>query len=325
MTSPEPTGPTTSPELVEGRVRTIAADLLDAPIEGIVRIERGHAHQNWRIRSRGRDLLVKVSKPGHALAKLESATRSWHRASAAGVAVPELLVVAPKHEPAGGRTVRILEWLPGQHPYEVVTDPERMERFFSGFATELARFHGVECEAFSSRVGGTPSFDSWARYVEYRCAQIRERGKGSRLLPEPRLHDLLDEAVQLARRVSPVVRPSLTHRDLYLDNLLAAPDGSFAGLLDLDLTEAWDPMADLVKPRWQIFDEFPGSEAIFRTAYRAVRDDVVLADERLRLAAILELGNQVINAELDGEDAHARSGHDRLLVELGERDAQGNH
>ncbi len=315
----------TPADLGADRVRTIASDLLCAPVDDIVRIERGHGHQNWLIHSDDNALLVKVSHPHFPVTKIESAAAAWRRATAAGITVPELLVVAPHHRPADGRAVRILKWLAGQHPREVLTDPHRITRFFTGFGSELARFHGVRCEAFASRVGGTPSFTSWAAYVEYRCSQIRQRGKESRLLPAPRLQTVLNEAVRLAHRVSAVVEPALTHRDLHLDNLLAAPDGSFAGLLDLDLTEPWDPVADLVKPRWQVFGRFPGSEADFRAAYRQVRGDVEMETERLRLAAILELGNQIINAELEGNDDHARSGLDRLQVELGERDTQGSH
>jgi aminoglycoside phosphotransferase (APT) family kinase protein len=47
--------------------------------------------------------------------------------------------------------------------------------------------------------------------------------------------------------VDQFVRPTLVHRDLNLDNLLADEDGNLAAILDFDQAEAWEPMADRLK------------------------------------------------------------------------------
>ena len=62
----------------------------------------------------------------------------------------------------------------------------------------------------------------------------------------PALEALWEPVLRLAREVAPSVRPALSHRDLYLDNFV---DDSLKAILDFDMAEAWDPVADFAKLR----------------------------------------------------------------------------
>jgi aminoglycoside phosphotransferase (APT) family kinase protein len=104
----------------------------------------------------------------------------------------------------------------------------------------------------------------------------------------------------------------LTHRDLYLDNLLAGEDGLLTGILDFDNAEAWDPAADLVKLRWQVFPHFAGAERAFDAGYHSVAAPLPRIEERIKIAEILELSNHAIGARLQGRETFAQASCQRL-------------
>ena len=110
------------------------------------------------------------------------------------------------------------------------------------------------------------------------------------------LERLWKPLLDLAGRVAPDVRPTLVHRDIYPDNLVAREDGSLAAIVDFDMAEAWDPVADFPKLRWWIFEDTPGAEAAFLATYRARIPHHARFDERLTVVEVLELVNQIANA-----------------------------
>ncbi len=98
--------------------------------------------------------------------KLSAAALAYRRAAAGGVPVPELLLMDLDGKAFGGRAVRVLRYLAGIHPSEVLINDEVVRRFFGSLGRTLARLHAVACEGFSSRVGGATSFPTWVEYVE---------------------------------------------------------------------------------------------------------------------------------------------------------------
>jgi hypothetical protein len=154
---------------------------------------------------------------------------------------------------------------------------------------------------FTSRVDrSAPVFDRWGDYVVYRLGGVIERALGAGVFSERELRPLLADIGPLANTVSPVVTPALTHRDLYLDNVLAGPGGDVCALVDWDTAEAWDPVVDLVKLRWQVFDRFPGASEAFRRAYDERAAPFEMLRQRLYVVDVLELVNTISNARLAG-------------------------
>jgi aminoglycoside phosphotransferase (APT) family kinase protein len=129
---------------------------------------------------------------------------------------------------------------------------------------------------------------------------------------------LVDEISALVARLSCDIAPALTHRDLYLDNLLASPEGDLRAILDSDLAEVWDPVVDFVKLRWQVFSRYPGAKAAFCRGYEAETEPLPMLRERLHVVDLLELINAVSNAGLQGWEEFEEQNRTHL------RDARAN-
>ena len=289
------------------RVLRLAELLLgETPPVPPVRMELGYGNENWHLQlSGGRQVLIKIAQPGHPVPKAESASRAQQLAHAVGAPVAQEILLDTQCAAADGRIIRILEYLPGLHPTHVLDSTASIDTFFGSLGRAVAHLHQARCDGFASHVGGTPNFPTWSQYVAYRVPQIARRGRACTLLTQTDLSALLNEALELAQDVSAVVEPRLTHRDLYLDNLLAEPGGTVSALLDLDHAEAWDPVADFVKLQWQVFPLYPGSAETFWSAYTTASPPLPHFDQRLRIAQILELTNNIINAEAAGDHRYA--------------------
>lgn len=298
---------------ISDRVRAYVEQHLSvAVIDAPTKIARGYGNENWKVPTDDGDLLVKIARD-LGQDKLAAAAVAHHRAASGGVPVPDLLRVDLAGEAFDGRPVRVLRFLAGSHPAEVLITDEAVRRFFTSLGRTLARLHRVPCEGFSSRVGGATSFARWAEYVKYRVPQIAQRvaavdGFGT-LDPLA----LLDRARAVAAEVSPVVAPSIAHRDLYLDNLLAGPDGSLVAILDFDAAEAWDPAVDLVKLRWQVLPEYPpiAAEALL-AGYTELDELPPQFERRVWVTELLELINVVANARAQGNQEFGDSALNRL-------------
>ncbi|WP_152363948.1 phosphotransferase family protein [Microlunatus speluncae] len=300
--------------LTSDRIRAyVEQQLAVGVIAPPVRIQRGYGNENWRVPTDDGELLVKLARRAFGSEKLTAAARAHRRAAAGGVPVPELLLVDADGAAFEGRSVRVLRFLPGAHPAEVLISEAAVRRFFRSFGRALAQLHRVECEGFSSRVGGEPIFPTWAEYVEHRVPQISERATATGGIPGIDHESLLQRVLKITAEVSPVVRPSITHRDLYADNLLAGPDGSLVALLDFDLAEAWDPAADQAKLRWLVLADHPpeATEAFF-AGYTEVDELPPLFEQRVWVAEVLELVNHLANANAADNNDFAASARARL-------------
>ncbi len=280
-------------------VARVAADLLDdLRVTGpAVRIERGFGNENWRVSTSDGEVVVKVGLANTDAAKWTAATRAQSLAAEAGVPVPAMLAFTPACDLVDGRVVRIIEWVEGIHPPSVLTDTAAERRFFGDFGAALARLHTVQWHAFSSRLDGSaPEFATWTEYVEYRLPQIERRGAD--VFAPGEFAYIAGIVAETAAAVSSVVVPTLTHRDLFFDNLLVRSDGHLVAVLDWDAAEAWDPAIDLVKPRYQMF---PIAHAQAVEAFWAAYPPLDRLEARLLVVDLLEQANAVANARLLGD------------------------
>jgi aminoglycoside phosphotransferase (APT) family kinase protein len=275
----------------------LAQDLLDAPR----RIARGYGNENWIVALNDRSVILKIAGDRADIGKLRAAWDAQGLAQRGGVPTGRPICFLERCDELDSRPVRVLEYVEGVQPEGVLSSPGAVATFFASLGRTIELLHGIALPAFSSRVDGSaPAFDRWSDYVEYRLAGVIERALGAAVFSEGELRALVAHVGPLASRVSPVVAPALTHRDLYLDNLLAGPDGDVRALLDWDTAEAWDPVVDLVKLRWQVFDAYPGSSDAFWRAYRRGGAPIAMLRERLYVVDVLELVNTISNARLAG-------------------------
>lgn len=300
--------PQRSPE----QIRRAGESLLGVRIAASPRrIERGYGNENWWLSDGNRQYLVKIAQPAADLGKLTASTLAHRLAVGQGVPVPELLIFEPTCVELDDRTVRIIDYLDTAHP-PAVLGPDTVPSFFEAFGAAVATLHSVRLDGFGSRVGSSTTFSSWAEYVDFRVPQIRGRALATDLYPAAEWNAMLDQARDQAVAVSDVVRPSLVHRDLYLDNVLAHHDGSFAAIIDFDNAEVWDPVVDFVKLRWQVFGDHPGSAACYLRGYTSIAGPIARFAERLRVVEILELANHAANAALTDNPIFAEQASTRL-------------
>lgn len=294
-------------------VSAAVGQLMSAAVEDHpTRMALGFGNENWRVVVAGRPLLLKISPPGADLGKVQAASRAQRIAASTGAPVAREVLFDPVCRYFDGRIVRLFEYLPGLHPRSTLTSPGATCRFFGSFGRAVATLHSRRCDGFSSRIGATITFTGWADYVAYRVPQILDRGRTAAILAENEMEVMFDQVLSLARTVSAVVEPAVTHRDLYLDNLLADADARLTGILDFDNAEAWDPAADFVKLRWLVFPHFAGAERAFLAGYHTATRPLPLIEKRIRIAEILELSNHAIGARLQGHEAFAQASYQRL-------------
>jgi Ser/Thr protein kinase RdoA (MazF antagonist) len=304
-----------APRCSAGQIRLITETAVGRSVDRVEHVPVGWTNENWRVGTGdGDEFVVKVGPP-QAAAKWAATRIAYEHAAHAGVPARHLVHLDTACDLADGGVVRILTWIAGHHPADVLDSPERIQRFFTDLGTSLRGLHVDELDAFSSRLDGSaPRFDDWAGYVGYRVPQIVERARVCSTFGDRQLASFRDEALDLASTVTGDVRPALCHRDLHLDNLRASDDGRLVAVLDFDVAEAWDPAVDMVKPRWQAFPDFDGAREAFDNAYFGDDGPPDQWDLRVRLATLLELVNTVANARAAGDSAYESQTRDQLAA-----------
>jgi aminoglycoside phosphotransferase (APT) family kinase protein len=304
-----------APRCSADQIRRIAEAALGRSIESVEHVPVGWSNENWRVRTDGGDELVVKVGPPEAAAKWAATGVAYAHAARAGVPAPRLVHLDTACDLADGGVVRILTWIDGHHPAEMLDRPDRIERFFTDLGAAVRALHAEELDAFSSRLDGSaPRFDDWETYVHYRVPQIVVRARGCSAFSDRDLTAFRDEAFDLASAVTGSVRPALCHRDLHLDNLRASDHARLVAVLDFDVAEAWDPAVDMIKPRWQVFPHYPGARDAFDKAYLGDDGPPDQWGLRVRLAALLELVNTVVNARLAHDPAYEQQARDQLAA-----------
>ena len=277
--------------MTAGQVAAAVAQLLPAAkVQRVLRLDKGYVNSNWLVDTNAGRYIAKVAPEGADLGKVRSACAASELAFAHGVLTPPLVAYADPFHALDARALRVYPYVGDRDGGEVATlRPHEAARFFRGLGATVRRLHGVPIDAFTSRIDGSgPAFPKWSEYVGYRLDLIRRtivRTEGC--LDPAVLARACDVAMALAEQVSPQVRPKLTHRDLFLDNARAWADGSFAGLLDFDMAEAWDPLIDFVKLEMWVFERWRDAAGWFIEGHGSLDDEPML-QERSMLVHLLE-------------------------------------
>jgi Ser/Thr protein kinase RdoA (MazF antagonist) len=109
---------------------------------------------------------------------------------------------------------------------------------------------------FSEDLGSARREETWTSAVESRCERLTNNHLQAGLLPRQSIESAVQAITSMVRAVSPEVRPSLVHRDLYLPNTLVAA-GRFRCLLDFEHARFSDALVDFVKLRMWVFEKVP--------------------------------------------------------------------
>lgn len=282
-------------------VAAVAGHALGAPCRAPVRITKGLANENWRVRTSLGDVLVKIGYPGADPEKWQASARALELARAAGVPAPRLLHAQSACAALDGRVLRIQSWVDGVSPE--LLDAPAAERFWRALGRVVQALHGIAMPGFSSRLDDSaPTFASWSAYIAWRVPQVERRCAAAQVLDPRRRAMIWREVEALAEEVDPVVRACFVHRDLHPDNLIASPAGEVAAVLDFDMVEAWDPVAEWFKLEHWCFEPAPAArEAAFELGYGVPGRRYDGFAERRRLVERIEWANLAANAALHGD------------------------
>jgi aminoglycoside phosphotransferase (APT) family kinase protein len=272
-------------------------------------IPRGWGNESWRVDSALGPLIAKIGREWSDVAKWRASARALDLARRAGVPAPELLAFVDSVEVLQGRVFRVFRYIEGTTAR--VDGPPAL---FRQLGAAMRHLHSIELPCFTSRLGDE-GFSRWSEFLEDRwpamIGRAEHAGIESTLVAQS--HEV---ATALADEVEGVVRPALTHRDLYLDNVLVDQEGALVALLDFDVAEVWDPLVEQLKLEWFLFEPNPAARAPFFDGYLGVDPLPPMFDERVRLVSIVELLNHAANWHVQGQHEIAAEALERLRVLL---------
>lgn len=266
------------------------------------RVPRGFSSESWRVPTDRGELLVKIRRQRTDAAKLWSQVEAARLAFAAGVPTPEILY-AGLSPLVAERPLVVARYLPGEDAETILPtlDPEQRRAFFRDLGGAVGRLHLIALPQFTERIGTAEGVtDDWVVAVSNTADRYAAWNDRLRTLGAAELATIHARLIHDGGVVAPVVRPRLTHRDLYLANVLIDA-GRFAALLDFELAKGKDPLIDFVKLGMLVFEPWPESVEPLLTTYRRVVGAVLQAADRLKLCHALEHLTMLPNWQQMGE------------------------
>jgi aminoglycoside phosphotransferase (APT) family kinase protein len=279
-------------ELTAERVALgVERSLPDAvPVQPVAALRRGRSHASWMLDSGLGRLVAKVALTGHDQVVLDRLAEH-HRVFEHGVPVPRLLAFDPDCHAVGGQLLIVYGYLPGR-------DADHASRSLPGTVMAeamraaggaVAGLHQVPVGAFGDPVTGLGAGPgTWSAVIAGRVELLR-RSYRSFAVQDGAIPAGLVLLGGLADDVSPLVRPAVSHLDLYLPNILLDDEGRFRALLDLEHVRRVDPVMDFVKPGMWMLAGRPDWAEAFEDGYREVAGWPERWPERLAVATGLEL------------------------------------
>lgn len=276
--------------IVRNALPTIEA--IDAPRQ----IPKGFSSQSWHVATSAGDLVVKLRRQMTDHAKLQSQVEAARLAWEAGIPTAEVLY-ADLSPVVGDRPVVILRYVPGVDAEEALSGLTNAQRgqCFADFGTTIGRMHRIVLPHFTERIGSPESaVANWATLVQRTADRYAACNKQIGALTSTEIAAIHARIIAGSAAVSDHVGPALTHRDLYLANVLLDA-GRFAALIDFELAKGYDPLLDFIKLGMFVFAHYPDGLQPFMRAYRAKSEPPILAAERLAVCFALEQFVQVPN------------------------------
>ena len=292
-------------------MRAALVDALPAavPVTALEPITQGWGNESWKVDCALGPLIAKVGLAWSDVAKWRASASALDLARGAGIPAPEMLAFVDSAQALDGRIFRVFRYIEG-----TTARVDAPAALFRELGATMRRLHSIEASSFTSRLGDD-GFARWSEFLEHRWPAMI--GRAERAGVDPTLIARSQEvATDLAAEVDGVVRPSLCHRDLYLDNVLVDEQGALAALLDFDVAEVWDPLVEQFKLEWFVFEPNPAAREPFFDGYLASDPMPPMFDERVRLASIVELLNHAANWQVQGQHEIAVEALHRLQVQL---------
>lgn len=262
-------------DITDGHIRALMGEL--CPSVRVLEVADGpHSYSNrlWRVSTDEGNLLVRV--PGRTTDSevMRGTLVASRLASEAGVPAPRFRAFAPVT--SVGLPVIVQEFAPGER-----VDPESVSPDVLGttLGTWVATIHAIERPVFGT-VLGVADGAGWTSVAARRIDTMLEALPGD-VLPASAAAVRQRFTGLLARL--PARPASLTHGDLYLDNVLSR-DGKPSCLLDFEHATFRDRFADFGKLTELVFERHPALEMPFLRAYRSYHPEQPDDADRMSLS-----------------------------------------
>jgi aminoglycoside phosphotransferase (APT) family kinase protein len=236
-------------------------------VAGVRRLDAGYTSRQWVADTDEGRLLVKTPARDMDPEHLRRLIATNRRAAESGVPVVRFRAFVPRST-AFGAPLLVQEFQDGVPANEVweAMDPSRRLRFAGELGQLVGRVHSCSGQWFGD-VLGTEKYPDIRTFlhalVESRLAEAPEDITSiGRDGLSAELHRAIDA-------VSPDGVPSLTHGDLWRQNVVIRQD-RIACLLDFEHGRYADRFLDFGKLDEHIFNEFPEGRAVFIDAYNDV-------------------------------------------------------
>ena len=253
------------------------------------RIPKGFSAESWRVETSIGALVVKVQRRAVDGAKLHGQAEAVRLTRAALIPTAEFLYAGAS--PAfNERAVVILRFVPGTDAEGALPGLPAVQQalFFADLGDAVGRLHGIALPHFTERLGmPQAAVQDWYTLIDRNSERAARWNRDIGLLVPAEIAAIRARLQREAAAITAVVTPALTHRDLYLANVLL-DEGRFAALLDFELAKGYDPLLDFVKLGMFVFEDWPAGIEPFMRAYRARVGPIARFAERVRVCFALE-------------------------------------
>jgi len=266
---------------LEGVDRVTAADIVAVlaevcPSTVVRHVHPGpqsYANRLWRAETDEGDLLVRVPGRHRDPEIFRAAMVASRIAHEAGVPTSRFRAFAPTTKL--GYPIVVQEFGPGERASPDTIDATTLGRALGDW---VGRLHSIRRPLFGS-VLDTNDERPWGM-VAFARVQSLLAALPPDVLPAGR--DVIAAAFARYRAIV-TDGGSLTHGDLYLDNVLVH-DGRPSCLLDFEHASFQDRFADFGKLKELVFEGYPATERPFMDAYRAIHPPTPDDDRRMALS-----------------------------------------
>jgi aminoglycoside phosphotransferase (APT) family kinase protein len=212
-----------------------------SPLVSVDKFAGGQSNPTYRITDGTRALVLRRKPFGQLLPSAHAVEREYRLIAAlhpTGFPVPRPYALCEDPEVIGA-PFYVMAMVPGRTFWDgTLPELAREQRWpvYESMIDTLAALHRLEPEAL-----GIGDFGAPGNYFERQVRRWTKQYRASQTDDIPEMERLIE---WLPRTLPPQDRVSIIHGDYRIDNMIFAPDGKVAAVVDWELATLGDPLAD---------------------------------------------------------------------------------
>ena len=253
------------------------------PVETVRTAPQGFGHVVWIVHYRGEQFSVKACARNTSITAFRNEVAAQELATKSGIPTAEIVGVS-FDEQLLGQPFYVQRWVEGQDAAAAMAtmDCRGQEEFAFQFAVAVASMHQVKGDFFAENVIGPAVHATWADLCRNRLERLVKWNIDANILPRPTIDAAESHCKNLIAELPDDIVPVLTHRDLYLPNVIVTPNASVA-IIDFEHASFFDRVWEFVKLEIWVFRRFPHLRSPFMDGYTSRLEWSRSCDQRLQL------------------------------------------